>query len=131
MKKLRITFEGKAYEVLVEVVDAAQPSPVVLPSPPRAGPVELPAAAPAPPAAAQSAPAPKAGTGVVVSPLAGKIVSVDVAVGQTVGDGTKLATIEAMKMNTVVYADRPGKVVAVLVQPGDAVDADAALLWLA
>jgi glutaconyl-CoA/methylmalonyl-CoA decarboxylase subunit gamma len=68
---------------------------------------------------------------VVASPLAGRVVSVDVAVGEVVSDGTKLATIEAMKMNTVVYADRPGKVVAIHVQPGDAVDAEAALLWLA
>jgi glutaconyl-CoA/methylmalonyl-CoA decarboxylase subunit gamma len=142
MKRLRITFEGKAYELLVEVLDAGTAD---LPSPSTAvaGPATPPTAgravpaepatrpAPAPAAALPSAPSPAAGAGVVASPLAGKIVSVDVAVGQTVADGTKLATIEAMKMITVVYADRPGKVVAVLVQAGDNVDADAPLLWLA
>lgn len=124
MKKLRITVEGKAYEVLVETLDApttASAAPIM--SAPVAAPVVAPAA-PAPKAAAP------AGPGIVTSPLAGKVVAVQVNVGDTVTSNQSLITIEAMKMNTYVYAPQAGKVTEVLVKAGDAVEEGAVLARL-
>ncbi len=131
MKKLRITVEGKVYDVQVELLDegttaapvprSAAPAPAI--APPAAPP---PAAAPAP-AAAPRAPA---GGGDVPSPLAGKVVSIDVKVGDSVGDGAQVATIEAMKMNTYIYAPKAGKVVEILAKPGEAVEEGAPLVRL-
>lgn len=132
MKKLRVTVAGKTYEVTVDileetVVHSAAPAPVVAPAPAPVAPV---AAAPAPAPAAPKAAAP-AGAGTVPSPLAGKIVSVDVKVGDTVAEGAQLVTLEAMKMNTYVYAPRAGKVATVHVAPGDAVEEAGPLVTLA
>lgn len=132
MKKLRITIEGKAYEVLVEILDqAASPTAAAVPTAEAAvavSPVSAPTAAvPATAPRASSGP----GSGDVVSPLAGKIVSVDVTVGQAVEEGAQVATIEAMKMNTYIYAPKAGRVAAILARPGDAVEEGVALLRLA
>jgi biotin carboxyl carrier protein len=86
-------------------------------------------AAPAAPVPAAPKPA-VTGGGAVVSPLAGKLVSIDVKVGQAVEEGTQVATIEAMKMNTYIYAPKTGRVAEVLVNPGDAVEEGAALMRL-
>lgn len=117
MKKLRVTVDGKVYDVLVEILDEGPagapppPAPVVT----SAG-VSAPAPSSAPPAAASAAP------GEVPSPLAGKVVAVDVEVGAQVAEGDLLITLEAMKMNTYIYAPRAGVVSAIHVAPGDAVE---------
>jgi biotin carboxyl carrier protein len=130
MKKLRITVEGKTYEVLVEALDAPAsqaPAPA-----PVAAPVTAPAVTAAPaPVAAPKAAAPAAGAGDVPSPLAGKIVAVKVTGGQTVKAGDELITVEAMKMNTPVGAAHDGKVEAVYVNVGDAVSEGQPLVKLA
>ena len=46
------------------------------------------------------------------------VVAVAVAPGEEVAAGAKLLTLEAMKMETTLYADRAGKVAEVLVRPG-------------
>jgi pyruvate carboxylase len=51
-----------------------------------------------------------------------------VAVGDTVAKGQTLFTLEAMKMETTVYADRAGVVAEVLVQPKTQVEAGDLLL---
>lgn len=59
------------------------------------------------------------------SPLPGLVVGVAVQVGDAVRKGQKLLSIEAMKMETTLYAERPGRVAEVLavvsrqVQAGD------------
>jgi pyruvate carboxylase len=58
----------------------------------------------------------------VGSPMPGLVVTVAVAVGDTVPAGYKLLTLEAMKMETTIYAERPGKVKELLVAPGTQVD---------
>lgn len=128
MKKLRVTIEGKAYEVLVELLDQDS-GPA---SAPATAPVLQVASAPLTAAPFVSATPKAAATaaGAIVSPLAGKIVSVDVKVGQTVDEGAQVATIEAMKMNTYIYAPKAGRVLEVLVNAGDAVEEGAALLRL-
>lgn len=122
MKKLRVTVEGKAYEVLVEIIDEgtqpAVPAPV---APANIAPV-------APAAPVSSTPKIAAAPGDVVSPLAGKFVSYDVKVGDVVKEGAQVATIEAMKMNTYIYAPQSGKVTATLITPGDGVEEGTVLL---
>ena len=54
----------------------------------------------------------------VAAPLPGLVVGVGVNVGDAVRKGQKLLTIEAMKMETTLYAERPGKVVEVLAKVG-------------
>lgn len=128
MKKLRVTVEGKAYEVLVEMLDEA--GAPAAPRPVASAPVLAAPSAPvasAAPAAPKSAAAP-AGSGDVPSPLAGKVVSIEVKVGQTVEEGAQVATVEAMKMNTYIYAPKAGTVSAILVNPGDGVEEGSALL---
>lgn len=128
MKKLRITVDGRVFDVTVELADetaptAPRPVAAATSAPLVAAPI---AAAPVPVAHAH-APAP---AGAVCSPLAGKVVSIDVKVGATVAVGAQLVTLEAMKMNTFVYADRAGTVTAVSAKPGDAVEEGGALLTL-
>src|SRR5205814_342205 len=51
----------------------------------------------------------------VGAPMPGLIVRVNVVAGEEVTAGQKLVTLEAMKMETTVYADQAGKVAEVLV----------------
>ncbi len=133
MKKLRVTIEGKVYDVLVEILEeGSKAAPPVQPT--AARPLETAAMslpAPAAPVAAPAAPAPVAqGAGDVPSPLAGKVVSIDVKVGQTVEEGAQVATIEAMKMNTYIFAPKAGRVESIHANPGDGVDEGTVLLRL-
>lgn len=120
-RKFRITVDGRAYEVLVEE----------LPHDASVNGHPIGAAVPAHPPAPALPGRPEAGPGDEVAPLAGAVQSVDVAVGQTVSAGDKIATIEAMKMKTDVFARGSGKVIAVAVKPGDFVDAGGILVTLA
>ena len=138
MKKLRVTVEGKVYEVLVEMLDDTAPSssaPAPVTATTAVAAPASPVAAPAPPAppapAAPRANNAAAGAGDVPSPLAGKIVSVDVKVGDTITEGAQVATIEAMKMNTYIFAPKSGRVDAVLVNAGDGVEEGTTLLRIA
>ncbi len=124
MKKLRVTVDGKAFDVTVELPDepaAATPRHAAAPAPAALAAVKAPAA-PAPAAK------PASGPGDVHSPLAGKVVSIDVKVGDVVAEGAQVATIEAMKMNTYVNAPKAGRVAAIKVNPGDAIEEGATVL---
>ena len=55
--------------------------------------------------------------------MPGVIATVAVSVGQQVQPGDMLCTIEAMKMETGLHADKAGKVKALHVSPGAQVDA--------
>jgi len=59
----------------------------------------------------------------VGSPMPGLIVTVAVQAGDIVTRGQKLLSLEAMKMETTVYAERDGKIAEVLVAPGTPVEA--------
>jgi glutaconyl-CoA/methylmalonyl-CoA decarboxylase subunit gamma len=132
IKKLRVTVDGIAYDVTVELPDqtpglsgAAEPisvPPVIqttatLPALPSAPP---PSSAAAPPQAA--APESATGPGEVPSPLAGRVTAVVVKAGQEVKEGDHLVTLEAMKMNTFVFAPRSGKVAEIKTEVGAAVE---------
>ncbi|MBN9523323.1 pyruvate carboxylase [bacterium] len=58
----------------------------------------------------------------VAAPMPGAVVAVAVAPGEEVAAGQKLLTLEAMKMETTLYALAAGKVAEVLVRPGTPVE---------
>ena len=64
------------------------------------------------------------------APMPGSIASVVVTVGQKVNAGDLLLTIEAMKMETGIHADRTGVVKALLVHAGSQIDAKDLLIEL-
>jgi pyruvate carboxylase len=64
----------------------------------------------------------------VGAPMPGLVVRVAVQTEEPVVAGQKLFTLEAMKMETTIYAERPGTVAEVLVQAGTQVDAGDLLL---
>jgi pyruvate carboxylase len=66
----------------------------------------------------------------VGAPMPGSIASVAVTVGQKVRAGDLLVTIEAMKMETGLHADREAVVKALHVQPGTQIDAKDLLVEL-
>lgn len=74
----------------------------------------------------QTAARPKAdpaNDGHVGAPMPGVVASVAISVGQKVNPGDMLLTIEAMKMETGLHADRAGTVKALHVSPGQGIDA--------
>ena len=134
MKKLRITVDGKVFDVSVELLDqvssttaAPAPAPVAAPAPAASAPVAAPAPAPAPRLRVMKTSPAAAGAGDVPSPLAGKVVSLDVAAGASVKAGDQILTLEAMKMNTIIYAPASGTLTAFCVNPGDTVQEGQAL----
>ena len=64
------------------------------------------------------------------APMPGSVASVAVTAGQKVNAGDLLLTIEAMKMETGLHADRSAVVKAVLVHPGSSIEAKDLLVEL-
>jgi biotin carboxyl carrier protein len=120
IKKLRVTVDGKSYEVTVEVPEeAGSPSPAPMSfTPPAAPPAAIVSTSPVAAPAANNA----AAAGDVVSPLSGRIVAVLVQPGQEVKAQEHLLTVEAMKMNTSVLAPAAGKVAEIYVAVSSTVD---------
>ncbi|MCB1343098.1 MAG: biotin/lipoyl-binding protein, partial [Pseudooceanicola sp.] len=82
---------------------------------------------------AQTAARPKAATGNlnhIGAPMPGVVASVGAQAGQKVKAGDLLLTIEAMKMETGIHADRDATVKAVHVTPGSQIDAKDLLVEL-
>lgn len=117
-KTVRISFEGKTYDVEVEVLDS---NAAIAAAP--AAPV---AAAPAPAAA----PAVAGGTE-VKSPLAGSVFKLKVKVGDKVEANQEVAIIEALKMENPVVAPCAGTVNSVAVKETDTVVDGQTLLTIA
>jgi pyruvate carboxylase len=72
---------------------------------------------------AQRAKAEPGNPGQVGAPIPGAVTSITVGRGQPVKKGDRLLVMEAMKMQTTVYAPMDGKVQELLVQIGDTVEA--------
>ncbi len=66
----------------------------------------------------------------IAAPMPGAVVQVAVGVGESIAAGQKLLTLEAMKMETTLYAERPGRIAEVLVRPGMQVEAGDLLIRL-
>jgi methylmalonyl-CoA carboxyltransferase small subunit len=124
--KLKITVDGKVYEVEVEVAEPESPHPSYVPPAPQ---TRVPAVKPtaAPPAA--PGPAPVADEGKVCrSPIAGVVVRVSAQVGQAIQVNDVLLVLEAMKMETAISSPIAGKVARVNANVGDAVQAGQVLV---
>ena len=115
MRKYRVNVNGTAYEVEIEEMTGAVPSPA--------------AAAPAP-AAAAPAPTAAAGSENITSPMPGTILSVNVTKGQAVKKGQVLMVLEAMKMENEIMCPRDGTIVSVDAVKGAAVETGALLCVL-
>lgn len=134
MKKLRITVEGKTYEVEVEILggSVASVAPVAAPAPVAAAPVvAAPVAAPAPAPAPVAATPVAAGANDVACPLAASVKNVAVKEGQAVKAGDLLVMLEAMKMDTPVNAVKDGTVTKIHVAAGQSVQEGQPLVSLA
>jgi biotin carboxyl carrier protein len=123
IKRLRVTVDGKSYDVVVETPQetaaAAAPAQIAAPPPPMSAP---PAAAPTPVAAPPPPTPAHSGTpGDVPSPMSGRVTAVVVQTGQAVKEGDHLVTLEAMKMNTFVFAPQSGKITAIKIEVGSVV----------
>jgi len=133
MKTLRITLEGRTYDVAVEVLgETSSPAPVYVPVPQPAAPAPAPIAvapAPAAPAPAPAAPA-AGGAGSVLSPMAGQVMKIKVKPGQAVAANEEVVVLEAMKMETPIYASAAGTVQAISVKEGEAVAEGQVLLTI-
>lgn len=130
MKMLRITLEGKTYDVGVEVLDDAvtamprtsySPTTPAQPSPSTPPFSTVPVT---PPVTAVD------GCRVITSPMAGHVFKCLVKPGDVVSLNQVLIVLDAMKMETPVVAPLAGTVRAVLVKEGDAVDDGHALLQI-
>ena len=123
MKKYNVTVNGTAYEITLEVVDAADvkaaPAPATAPAAAHA-----PAAAPAPVAA-------PTGGETVSSPMPGTILDVKVQNGAAVKQGDVLMILEAMKMENEIVAPCDGTVASVNVTKGSSVETGAVLCTIA
>jgi pyruvate carboxylase len=64
------------------------------------------------------------------APIPGMVTALSTSLGSKVGKGDKLVTLEAMKMQTTIYAQQDGVVAELLVAVGDSVDASDLLVKL-
>lgn len=116
--KLKITVDGKVYEVEVEVSDP-EPQPGYVPP---IGQTRVPTSQPgtSPPLGSSSSPVVDEGK-ICRSPISGVVVRVSAQVGQAIQVNDILLVLEAMKMETVITSAVAGKVAKVNVNVGDAV----------
>jgi propionyl-CoA carboxylase alpha chain len=66
----------------------------------------------------------------VLSPMPGLLTAINVEAGQEVKAGEPLVTVEAMKMENVLRAERDGRVARLRAQPGDSLAVDQIILEL-
>jgi biotin carboxyl carrier protein len=116
--KLKITVDGKVYEVEVEVFEPEPTGPVYVPP---VGSARVPAAAPAPaaPPASPGAASVADESKVCRSPIAGTVAKIPIQAGQAIKVNDVLIVLEAMKMETVITAPIAGKVAKINAKVGD------------
>jgi len=126
--KMRITVDGRPYEVDVEILDEGRPQSMTLPG--AAGPAptqptpESTGAPPPRPAAVASGGDAKE----VRSPIAGTVVRVLVKAGDDVKPDQTLMIVEAMKMESNIASPLAGTVKEVCVTQGATVGANDVLI---
>ena len=123
--KLKLTVDGKLYEVDVEVAETEQPQPSYVP--PVGQPRRETAAGGAPPARSGGDKVADE-TKVCRSPIAGLVARAPVQVGQQIQVNDVLLVLEAMKMETQITAPIAGKIAKINVAVGDSVQAKQVLI---
>jgi methylmalonyl-CoA carboxyltransferase small subunit len=113
--KLKLTIDGKVYEVEVDAAESEQPRPGYVPP---IGQTPAPRAAPAATAGQEKV---ADESKVCRSPIAGVVVRVSAQIGQQIQANDVLMVLEAMKMETVITAPAGGKIAKVNASAGDAV----------
>lgn len=127
----KVNVNGIDYDVEIEDAPASAAAPAAASAGTASPAPATPASAPAAPAAPAAAAAPAGPAKKVCSPLPGVILSVNVAVGDKVKAGDKVAVLEAMKMENDIEAESDGTITAIHVQKGDSVLEGAAIVSLA
>ncbi len=126
MKKYNVTVNGTAYEIVLEVVDAAEVKAAPVAAAPAAPVVAAPVTAPAPAAV------PVAANGTTINaPMPGTILSVNVENGAAVKKGDVLMVLEAMKMENEIMSPVDGTVASINVQNGASVETGTVLCVIA
>ncbi len=133
MKKLRLTMNGKVYELTVEVLedDEQYVTGGNLPAAPR---LRVPAAAAAPgPVPTPRPAAPNGAVGkvdpdTILAPIAGTVQKIFVQANTHVEEKTPIIMLDAMKMDTYIHAPRSGDVAEVCVAPGETVQVGTVLI---
>ena len=124
MKKLRITLEGKAYEVIVEVLedDKASPSSAGVG---KSTSVVSPASAGAP-----EAKKPTVNQQELESPVVGSVLALKVKAGDSVKVGQDLILLDSMGMETPITSPFIGKVITINLNVGQTVQKGQLLLTM-
>jgi methylmalonyl-CoA carboxyltransferase small subunit len=127
--KLKLTIDGKVYEVEVDATEPAQPHPSYIPPIDKTQAPTTPV--PVAPASTQTAQNTVADESKVCrSPMTGIVVRVSTQVGQVIQANDVLVVLEAMKMETVVTAPSGGKIAKLNVKAGDSVQGGQILVEL-
>ncbi|MCC2111202.1 MAG: biotin/lipoyl-binding protein [Hyphomicrobiales bacterium] len=127
MKRLKITVDGRVYDVTVEEIaeEGAGPQQPLPAAGTPAAPVS--AARPVPRAAPRFGTAPE---GTVVSPITGTVLKVLVTVGTAVKANDPVLKLEAMKLESAVVAPVSGTVKSIEVADGELVREGQSLLTI-
>ncbi len=115
--KLKITIDGKMYDVDVEAEEEERPSSGPYYYAPPSATVTLPSAPPPPTAAPQDGDVDE--SKVCRSPIAGIVVRINVQVGQQIQANDPLLVLEAMKMETNITSPVSGKVKSISAVVGE------------
>lgn len=136
MKKYKFTINGNIYEVDIQNIEdnvaeievngttykvEVEKSMQTTKTPRLVRSVSVPSTDSAPSIAKTASPGTPKGTGSIKSPLPGVILDIYVREGDVVKVGQKLLTLEAMKMENNINADKEGKVIRLQVGKGDSV----------
>ena len=123
MKNLRITVNGKTYDVQVE--ELSEGSAVSAPAAPAPAAAAAPASAAQPAQTAPAAEAPAAAPAdgeEILCPMPGTILSINVKAGEKISEGDVIVVFEAMKMENEIKAPRDCTVLSVDVSKDDTVE---------
>ena len=125
MKKLKITLNGKSYEVDVEILKD-EDAPMSMPFMPMMSPMP----AVPPPAAAPSKPQPAAASGgsELTSPMNGVVIEILCKPGDVVTAGQTVIILEAMKMKTNIASSKDGTIASIKISSNDSVESGQVLL---
>lgn len=112
---VEIEVNGATYKIEVDKVITQSKTPKLIRS------VAVPTTDSVPSQQKTSSPTSPKGLGFIKSPLPGVIINVHVKEGEIVKVGAKLLTLEAMKMENNINADKEGVIKSIKVKQGDSV----------